>query len=206
MFKLGGFPYIATMLGVKQVYPGKYIPDHILELVKNEGVTFSHCVPTILHMLLSSPKIDDIDLSKWKVIIGGSALPRAMCQVALKRGIDIFTGYGMSETCPILSLAHLDTDMLDRSIEEQADIRIKTGRPVGMVELRIVDEQMRDIPKDGESSGEIVVRSPWLAEGYHKDKKNSKELWRGGYLHTGDVANIDKNGYIKITDRTKDIH
>ncbi|MDA7848126.1 AMP-binding protein, partial [Sulfurospirillum sp.] len=200
-----GLPYIATMLGVKQVYPGKYIPDVLLDLIDKEKITFSHCVPTILHMLLNSNKIDQIDLSNWKVIIGGATLPKAMCLNALKRGIDIFTGYGMSETCPILSLAHLTPEMLELSDEKQAEIRVKTGRSTALVELKIVDEDMNEISHDGKSSGEIVVRTPWLTNGYFKDKKNSKFLWRNGYLHTGDIANIDKDGFIKITDREKDI-
>ena len=198
-----GLPYIATMLGVKQVYPGKYIPDVLLDLIDKEKVTFSHCVPTILHMLLNSPKIDSIDLSKWKVIIGGAALPKAMCVTALKKGIDIFTGYGMSETCPILSLAHLDEEMLQLDDENQANIRVKTGKATALVELKIVDEEMNEVPTN--STGEIVVKTPWLTKGYFKDKKNSEALWRGGYLHTGDIAYKDENGFIKITDRAKDI-
>ncbi len=200
-----GLPYIATMLGVKQVYPGKYIPDVLLTLIDDEKVTFSHCVPTILHMLLNSSKIDEIDLSNWKVIIGGAALPKAMCVNALKKGIDIFTGYGMSETCPILSLAHLTPEMLELNYEDQAEIRVKTGKSTALVELKIVDEEMNEVEHDGQSSGEIVVRTPWLTQGYFKDKKNSELLWKDGYLHTGDIANIDKNGFIKITDRAKDI-
>ncbi len=200
-----GIPYMATFLGVKQVYPGKYIPDILLELIDKEKVTFSHCVPTILHMLLNSSKIDDINLSKWKVIIGGAALTKALAVNALKKGIDIFTGYGMSETCPILSLAQLDMNDLEKDFESQADIRVKTGRPLGLVELEIVDEDMNKVAHDGISTGEIVVRSPWLTEGYLKDQKNSENLWRGGYLHTGDIANCDEKGYFKITDREKDI-
>lgn len=200
-----GLPYVATMLGVKQVYPGKYIPDLILELMDKEKVTFSHCVPTIMHMLFNSPKIDTINLSKWKVIIGGASLPKAMCEEGLKRGIDLFTGYGMSETCPILTLAQLTPQMLELDDGAQSDIRIRTGRPMGLVEIKIVDDEMREVPHDGEATGEIVVRSPWLTQGYFKDQKNSEILWHGGYLHTGDMANINPEGYIKITDRTKDI-
>ncbi len=200
-----GLPYIATMLGVKQVYPGKYIPDVLIDLIDKEKVTFSHCVPTILHMLLNSPKINEVDLSNWKVIIGGAALPKAMCINALKKGIDIFSGYGMSETCPILSLAHLNESMLELDDETQADIRVKTGKATAMVELKIVDEEMNEVAHDGETTGEIVVRTPWLTKGYFKDKKNSAHLWKDGYLHTGDIAHIDKNGFIKITDREKDI-
>lgn len=200
-----GLPYVATMLGVKQVYPGRYMPDMLLELIDKEKVTFSHCVPTIMHMLFNSPKIDQINLNGWKVMIGGASLPKAMCQEALKRGIDMFTGYGMSETCPILSVAQLTPEMLELDDSEQSDIRIKTGRPMGLVDMKVVDEQMQSLPRDGMSTGEIVVRAPWLTQGYFKDQKNSEILWHGGYLHTGDMANVDAQGYIKITDRMKDI-
>ncbi|MDT8419320.1 MAG: fatty acid--CoA ligase [Desulfuromonadales bacterium] len=200
-----GVPFVATALGVKQVYPGKYTPDMLLNLLEKEQVTFSHCVPTILHMLMSHPSFSTIDLSNWKVIIGGAALPKAMCQAALEKGIDIYTGYGMSETCPILTLAQLTPEMLELETEEQVDIRCKTGRPISLVQLRIVDERMDDVPQDGESVGEIVVRAPWLTQGYLKDQRNSEVLWRGGYLHTGDVANMDEAGYVKITDRIKDV-
>ncbi|MDR0468091.1 MAG: fatty acid--CoA ligase [Campylobacteraceae bacterium] len=200
-----GIPYMATFLGVKQVYPGKYIPDILIELIDKEKVTFSHCVPTILHMLLSSPKIDNVDLSKWKVIIGGAALTKALVINALKKGIDIFAGYGMSETCPFLSLAQLDLKDLEKDFDSQVNIRTKTGRALGLVELEIVDENMNKVPHNGVSTGEIVVRSPWLTAGYLKDQKNSENLWRNGYLHTGDIANCDENGYFKITDREKDV-
>ena len=200
-----GLPYVATMLGVKQVYPGRYVPDILLELIEKEGVTFSHCVPTILHMLLKHPHAQRIDLSRWKLIIGGSALSKALCLDALKRGIDLFTGYGMSETCPILTIAHLTPEMLELSAEEQAAIRCKTGRSLPLVELRIVDTDFTEQPHDGKSTGEIVVRAPWLTQGYLKDHKTSERLWDGGYLHTGDVAVRDELGYVKITDRSKDV-
>lgn len=200
-----GLPYVATMLGVKQVYPGRYIPDLLLDLIANEKVTFSHCVPTIMHMLFNSPKINEVDLSRWKVMIGGAALPKAMCQEALRRGIDMFTGYGMSETCPILSIAQLTPEMLELDDDAQSDIRIKTGRPIALVQIEIVDESMKPLPHDGMQTGEIVVRAPWLSQGYLKDQKNSEILWHGGYLHTDDMANMNERGYIKITDRMKDI-
>ena len=200
-----GLPYIATCLGVKQVYPGRYVPDHLLDLIAQEKVTFSHCVPTILHMLLKAPHIDRIDLSGWKVIIGGSVMTRALCLEAMGRGIDLFTGYGMSETCPILTLAHLTPEMLQEEPGVQAELRCKTGLPVPLVDLRIVNERFEDVPRDGRSTGEIVVRAPWLTQGYLKDHRMSEKLWEGGYLHTNDVATIDSRGYVKITDRTKDV-
>ena len=200
-----GLPYVATMLGVKQVYPGRYLPDTLLELVEKEKVTFSHCVPTILHMLLKHPHAGRMDLSGWKVIIGGAAMSRALCLDALQRGIDLFTGYGMSETCPILTISHLTPEMLELSPEEQAVIRCKTGRSLPLVDLKIVDSSRQEQPCDGKSAGEIVVRAPWLSQGYLKDHKASERLWEGGYLHTGDVAVRDELGYVKITDRTKDV-
>jgi len=200
-----GLPYIATMLGVKQVYPGRYLPDLLLELIEREGVTFSHCVPTILHMLFKHPHADRIDLSRWKVIIGGAVMSRILCQEALRRGVDVFTGYGMSETCPILTLAQLTPEMLELPPAEQAAIRCKTGIALPLVDLRVVDDKLREQPRDGASTGEIVVRAPWLTQGYLKDHKASERLWEGGYLHTGDVAVRDELGYVRITDRTKDI-
>lgn len=200
-----GMPYIATMMGVKQVYPGRYVPEHLLELIAQEKVTFSHCVPTILHMLLKSPKVDEVDLSKWKVMIGGAAMSKALCLSAMRRGVDIFTGYGMSETCPILTISHLQPGQLALPDEEQAEIRCKTGVPVPLVDLRTVNERMEDVPRDGKAVGEVVVRAPWLTQGYLKDTKTSEKLWAGGWLHTSDVAWIDAQGYVKITDRTKDV-
>ena len=117
-------------------------------------------MPTILQMLLADPKSRQTDLSRWKVIIGGAALPRALAQQARERGVDIFTGYGMSETCPILTLAQLKPHMRDWDEERQLDIRCKTGLPVPMVELRVVDEEMNDLPHDGKTVGEVVVRAP----------------------------------------------
>src|SRR5262249_50835913 len=95
-----GLPYVATLLGAKQVYPGRYIPHQLLELMTREGVTFSHCVPTILQMMLAAAKAKGTELAGWKVIIGGAALPQALAKQALGRGVDVFAGYGMSETCP----------------------------------------------------------------------------------------------------------
>ncbi len=200
-----GIPYVATMLGVKQVYPGRYVPEQLLRLIQRENATFSHCVPTILQMLLSSPQVDHTDLSRWKVIIGGAALPKALAKQARDRGVDIFAAYGMSETCPILVFAQLKPHMQDWDEERQLEIRCKTGLPIPMVDLRIVDEELNDLPHDGVSQGEIVVRSPWLTQGYLKDPRASEALWRGGYLHTGDIGVIDGEGYLKITDRLKDV-
>jgi len=200
-----GIPFMATVMGVKQVYPGRYEPEMLLDLIEKEKVTFSHCVPTILHMLLNSAADREVDLSGWTVIIGGSPLPKGMGKTALERGIDVFTGYGMSETCPLLTLAQLTPEMLERDLEEQVEIRTRTGRPLPLVDLRVVDEEMYAVPRDGEATGEVVVRAPWLTQGYLKEPEKSEELWEGGYLHTEDIGYIDEQGYLQVTDRIKDV-
>ncbi|MBE2293758.1 MAG: fatty acid--CoA ligase [Phycisphaerales bacterium] len=200
-----GFPYVATLLGVKQIYPGRYVPEHLLSLIQREKVTFSHCVPTILQMLLDSPKVDEVDLSHWKVAIGGSALPLSLAKRTLDRGADVFGAYGLSETCPILTLAHLKPHMLHWDQEQQLPIRCKAGLPIPMVELRIVDEDMNDLAPGSNSTGEVLTRAPWLTQGYLRDPHSSESLWRDGYLHTGDIGFIDAEGYLKITDRLKDV-
>jgi fatty-acyl-CoA synthase len=200
-----GMPYMATVMGVKQVYPGRYAPDVLFDLIQKEGVTFSHCVPTILHMLLNSPESQNVDLSHWTVVIGGSALPEGLARAALERGIDVFGGYGMSETGPILTLAQLTPEMLELGADGQLELRTKAGRPIPLVDLRAVDVEMRDVPHDGETAGEVMVRAPWLTQGYLKNPDASEELWEGGYLHTQDIGNIDQQGYLPVTDRIKDV-
>ncbi|MEN8115557.1 MAG: fatty acid--CoA ligase [Bacteroidota bacterium] len=200
-----GVPYIATYLGLKQVYPGRYVPAMLLNLIDTEGVTFSHCVPTILNMLLKAPESASVDLSNWTCIIGGAALPKAVAIEALERGIDVNVGYGMSETCPIVSLSFLSDKELELPLEEQADIRCRTGNPVGLVDVRVVDEEGTDVPCDDKTPGEIIIRSPHLTQGYLKDHRHSEQLWEGGWMHTNDVACIDEKGSLRITDRTKDV-
>jgi acyl-CoA synthetase (AMP-forming)/AMP-acid ligase II len=200
-----GLPYVATSIGVKQVYPGRYNPDLLVELIAREKITFSHCVPTILQMVLASAAGKAIGLAGWKVVVGGAAMSQALARQALGLGVDAYTGYGMSETCPILTLSHLKPHMESWDIDRQAEMRCKTGRPVPLVDIRIVDEEMDEVPHDGLSQGEVVVRAPWLTQGYLKDPVNSRHLWAGGWLHTGDIAVIDGEGYLKITDRLKDV-
>ncbi|MBV8967611.1 MAG: fatty acid--CoA ligase [Verrucomicrobia bacterium] len=200
-----GFPYIATMLGVKQVYCGRYVADSVVALFQREKVTLSHCVPTILRMLLNSAKTTGINLSGWKMLIGGAALPQALAREALELGLDVYAGYGMSETCPILTLSGLMSKMKSWGFERQVEMRCKAGRPLPLAQIRIVDGEMNDLPHDGKTSGELVARAPWLTQGYLKDPKSSEKLWESGWLHTGDLATIDADGYVKITDRLKDV-
>lgn len=201
-----GFPYVATMCGAKQVYIGKFEPDMVLKCFQQEKPTFSHCVPTILQMLVSHPGAQGIDLSHWKVVIGGSALPKSLAKAALLKGIDVITGYGLSETCPILSTAYLNPqEKISEDLDFQVEKRTLAGIPSAFVEIKLLDENDDTIENDGESVGEISARAPWLTQGYFKEPEKSEELWRNGWLHTGDVASVSKKGFLKISDRIKDI-
>ncbi|MFP4421131.1 MAG: fatty acid--CoA ligase [Desulfococcaceae bacterium] len=200
-----GVPYIASLLGVKQVYPGKYEPPTLLKLIKDEGVTFSHCVPTILQMLVNSPEAKEMDLSNWKVIIGGAKMPRGLAVAARELGITVYTGYGMSETCPIISLGMPKAHMADWDDDRLLDVVLKTGIPVPLVEFEVVDADDEPLPHDGVTTGEVVFRAPWLTKDYFKAPDRTAELWRSGWLHSGDVGHIDPEGYLQITDRIKDV-
>ncbi|HRN73009.1 MAG TPA: AMP-binding protein, partial [Ginsengibacter sp.] len=201
-----GMPYVATMLGMKQVYPGPYEPEMLMKLILGHRVSFSHCVPTILGMLVNNPKVKALDLSFFRVIIGGSALPRGLAQAALELGIDIISGYGMSETCPVLTIAYLTKEMKEKmGKEEEVGERIKTGRPVLFVDLKLMDDEGKFLPFDGKTIGEIVVRAPWLTQTYYKEEERSEDLWKFGYMHTGDMAYVEPNGTVVIVDRKKDV-
>jgi fatty-acyl-CoA synthase len=200
-----GCPYTCTAAGVKQIYPGRYSIDTFLHLIKTEGVTFTHCVPTILQMLLASPASREVDLSRLKMVVGGSALPHSLARAAMDRGIDIFAGYGMSEACPSITVSHPHPHHLTAGSEEALDYRTIAGIAAPLVDLRIVDPNMKDVPHDGTTPGEIVVRAPWLVTGYLNNEEASEKLWDGGYMHTGDVGVMDGEGYLRIVDRIKDV-
>ncbi len=188
-----GVPYVATMLGVKQVYPGRYRPDRLAALNRDEGVTFSHCVPTVLQMLIEA--IDAPLTKPWKMVIGGAALTPSLREVALEKNLLASAGYGMSETGPLIAMARSDAP------EEVC----RAGRVAPLVRARVVDEAMRDQPLDDVATGELVLRAPWLTQAYANDAEASEVLWRDGWLHTQDVASRAPNGDIAIRDRLKDL-
>ena len=200
-----GVPYAATMLGIKQVYPGRYEPELLVDLLKEHKVTFSHCVPTVMQMMMATESIKTADLSNWHVLIGGSALTRGLCDAGAKLGVSMYTGYGMSETCPLLSTTHLTAEDLELPLEQQTSKRIKTGIAVPMVELEIVNPEGEPVPHDGEAKGEVVARAPWLTQSYFKEPEKGEELWQGGWLHTGDVASLETDNTLLIKDRIKDV-
>ena len=200
-----GMPYVATMLGIKQVYPGRYDPELLVKLWRDEKVTFSHCVPTILQMVMHAKAAEGVDFGGWKLIIGGSALNSSLYKAAKAKGIQLTAAYGMSETCPLISCAHMNEELLAGSEDERITYRIKAGVPVPLVDAAIMDANGQMLPVDGETQGELVLRAPWLTQGYFREPQKGAELWEHGWMHTGDVATLDSMGYIDIRDRIKDV-
>ncbi len=199
-----GLPFMATAMGVLQVYPGRYDPQMLLDLRERHGVTLSHGVPTVLHMLLDAAEGRGTDLSGWKMIVGGSPLPAALQQRAARTGLTVFTGYGMSESCPLLTVSRLRPDRGDKIGEAPAALRA-AGLPIPLVELAILGDDGQPQPHDGETVGELVARAPWLTDSYAGNAEASAALWDGGWMHTQDVASIDPDGTVRIRDRAKDL-
>lgn len=191
-----GMPFAATMLGLKQVYPGRYEPDRVVRLRRDEGVTFSHCVPTVLQMVMEAARAAGTRLDRWHVILGGSALTRELHDAASAMGIMVTPGYGMSETGPVIALGRAGA---------HGDEAIRSGVPVPLISARIVDPDMNPLAADDHALGELVLRGPWLTPCYIGDWAASEALWRGGWLHTQDMATIASNGSIQIRDRIKDV-
>ena len=200
-----GFPWTATLAGIKQVYPGRYDAALLVKLIKAEGVTFTHGVPTLLEMLLAAAKAANTDLAGLKMVIGGSELPKGLARKALALGVDVYAGYGMSESAPLLCLAQVKSAGLVGDPEKVVHIRTKAGIAAPLVDIRLVDKDQNEVPHDGKTPGEIVVRSPWLTQGYVDDAEASERLWAGGYLHTDDIGVMEPDGYLRVVDRIKDV-
>ena len=200
-----GLPYVATLLGVKQVYSGRYVPEELVALRMREGVSYSHCVPTVLRMILTEAARVKADLRGWKMTIGGSALSAGLAREAVAAGIDVHAGYGMSETGPILTLARLLNPPASVPSDSEIEERCQAGLPIPLVDLQIADGHMKFLAGDGVITGELVVRSPWTTVCYAGNTEASVQLWQGGYLHTQDVAAIGPSGQLRITDRLKDV-
>ncbi len=200
-----GFPFTATMIGLKQVYPGRYAPDTLLNLIVNEKVSITHCVPTILQMVLKEAQDRNVSFNGLKMIIGGSRLTEGLAKLALAQDIEVYTGYGMSETAPLIGLTDFSLNEPEMSAEEDISRRCMTGKPVLMVDAQVWDENNKPVAAGKEHTGELVLRAPWLTQSYLKNDDAGKELWENGYMHTQDIAYMQPDGYIKITDRLKDV-
>lgn len=213
MFHAHGWslPYMATLLGCKQVLPGRFEPKSFLDLIKTEKNPgqggYMQCVPTMLNMIISHPEIEQYKEYLKGVIYeaGGARIPMGLARKAKDLGIDLCAGWGMTEAYTKVALQYLKPHMFKWPEEKQMDFLTRTGIAVPLVEQRVIDEKGKDVPKDGKTVGEIILRGPWLTSGYYKDPEKSKDLWRGGWLHSGDLATIDEEESILIVDRNKDV-
>ncbi|WP_298980122.1 fatty acid--CoA ligase [uncultured Psychrobacter sp.] len=200
-----GFPYTATMTGLKQVYPGRYAPDTLLDLIINEKVSITHCVPTILQMVLKEAQDRDKSFDGLKMIIGGSRLTEGLAKAALAQDIEVYSGYGMSETAPLIGLTEFTIDEPEMSVDEDITRRCMSGKPVMMVDAQVWSTDNKSVGTGADNTGELVLRAPWLTQSYFKNDDAGTELWENGYMHTQDIAYMTKDGYFKITDRLKDV-
>ncbi len=199
------WPYGATMIGLKQVYPGRYLAPMLVDLIEQHNVTLSHGVPAILQMLLKEMAARGRKFNGLKLLLGGSKLNEGLAKAAIESGIEFMSGFGMSESCPVLSRAVFDDKTDSMEMKEQLNYRCLSGSPIMLVSMEIWDENGKALPMDGESTGELVIRSPWLTQSYFKNSDAGNELWRGGWMHTQDIASISSNGTLSITDRLKDV-
>ena len=200
-----GFPFTATMVGLKQVYPGRYAPDTLLDLIINEKVSITHCVPTILQMVLKEAQDRGKSFGGLKMIIGGSRLTEGLAKAALAQDIEVYTGYGMSETAPLIGLTEFSINEHEMTADEDIARRCMSGKPVMMVDAQVWDQESNSVGTGKENTGELVLRAPWLTQSYFKNNDAGTELWENGYMHTQDIAYIGKDGYFKVTDRLKDV-
>ncbi len=199
------WPYAATMIGLKQVYPGRYQASTLVDLIEQHKVTLSHGVPTILQMLLKEMSSRGRKFNGLKLAVGGSKLNESLAKAALENGIECMCGFGMSESCPVLSRTAYDYETNNLPLDELVSYRCSSGAPLVLVSMQLWDEEGNPQPLDGQSTGELVVRAPWLTQGYFKDPDAGDELWKGGWMHTQDIASINEHGTLKITDRIKDV-
>ena len=203
-----GYPFMAVTRGAKLTYPGPDLtPDGLVPLLEKEAVTFSAGVPTvwmgIKQYLETHP---EADLSAIRAFLcGGSAVPRSMIEWFLtNRDIQVVQGWGMTETNPVASAAILKPGMESWPLEKQLDYMETAGVPIPGLEIKIVDELGEKLPHDGEAFGELLIRGPWIAAEYFKDER-SAQSFEDGWLRTGDVCKVTPDGYIRITDRAKDV-
>ncbi|AFM19232.1 acyl-CoA synthetase (AMP-forming)/AMP-acid ligase II [Mycolicibacterium chubuense NBB4] len=205
-----GTPYTAAMVGAKLVLPGPHLDgESVYELMKTEGVNQSQGVPTVWMMLFAyldeHPEIDPHELGLRVAGTGGAALPLSMIERFDRDfGADAMQGWGMTETSPLCVIGRLLPKHERLSDAEKAQIKLKQGRGICGVELKIVDDEGNRLPWDGKAFGEVWVRGPWIASGYFKGEGGDK-LDAEGFFPTGDVATIDPDGYLQLVDRAKDV-
>lgn len=200
-----GLPYAAFMIGSSLLMPDRYLqPEPLAKFIARDKPTISGAVPTIWAGLVQYGEKAPLDLSSLKrIVCGGAAVPRSLIVALEKRyGVELIQGWGMTEMNPLGTLA-TPPARVQRGTEEHVDYRALAGRIIPGVEARIMDADGKELPWDGESVGELECRGPWVTARYYE--ADAPEKFRDGWLRTGDVASISSEGYVRITDREKDV-
>ncbi|MFK8048411.1 MAG: long-chain fatty acid--CoA ligase [Halioglobus sp.] len=198
-----GLPYSGWFSGSDFVLPGPHLQvEPILAMVASERPTITATVPTILSDLLRYDS-SELDMTCFRMLVcGGSAVAPAMIDAAREKwGVPVLQGWGMTETSPLCTLSHPPRDSEGR---DETQWRAKSGRPAAGVQVRVVDDEGKPLPHDGESVGELQLRGPWITGGYHNND-SPDSFSADGWLRTGDVGHIDERYYVQLTDRTKDV-
>ena len=202
-----GIPYAAAMSGAKMVMPGARMDgESLYELMENEQVTLSAGVPTIWMMLLAYMKENNKKLTTMqRTVIGGAAAPKAMIETFEKDyNVNVVHAWGMTEMSPLGTACNLKKKHLGLSQDEKIELSLKQGRAIFGVDMKIIDDAGNDLPWDGKAFGNLLVRGPWITSGYFKTEGGSV-VDDDDWFDTGDVATIDADGYMQITDRSKDV-
>lgn len=204
-----GVPYASAMCGAKLVLPGPQLDGQSLyDLAVAEKCSFSLGVPTVwmgfFNYLEANPSVDPAKLSLKRVVVGGAAAPRTVIEKFHKIGVFVIQAWGMSETSPVATVGNLLPKHRDLPLEKQVDIQVLQGRAVCGVELRVVGEEGNEIPAGSGQAGDLQVRGPWVTAGYFGGE-GGDVLDKDGWFSTGDVAKLDTDGYVQITDRSKDV-
>ena len=208
-----GVPYGAMMMGVKLVFPGPHLhPDDLLDLMQLEPPTLALGVPTIWMGLIQRYDMAlTTEPGRWKMpqgmrsLVGGAAVPEALIRAFAKHGVWLLQGWGMTETSPLATVSYLRNELKDAGDEERFRRAAMAGVPVPLVDVRIRTEDGTDAPWDGATMGEIQVRGPFITGSYHQVPVTDDKFTPDGFLRTGDVATMDALGFVRITDRTKDL-
>jgi fatty-acyl-CoA synthase len=201
-----GLPYVACMVGAKLVFPGPFLDGKSLyELFEDEGVTVSAGVPTVWQGLLAHVEANDLKFSTMRrTIIGGSACPPAMMRAFQERyNVQVLHAWGMTELSPLGTACVLKARHANVSAEERMAVQAKQGRAVFGIDMKVIGDDGAELPRDGKTSGELLVKGPWVIARYFKSEGG--DPLRDGWFPTGDVATIDADGYMQITDRSKDV-
>ena len=203
-----GLPYACLLAGADLIMPGRApTPECLLETLTERGVTLAAGVPSIWlavqeAMIAARPRLSRLT----RIVCGGSAVPPALQAAYRERvGVPIVQAWGMTETSPLASICRTLAAHDALGDDERGRLLAAQGRVVPLVDLRLTDDDGREVPWDGRSVGEIEVRGPWIASAYYADDSGSQEKFRDGWLRTGDVATVCPDGYVRITDRTKDL-